>query len=119
MATMPPQAQPMAGDPDAMDEGAEAGATADTDDAGKTSLCIDVDDASGAITFEIEKGGQPGKPQPCADIGQALKMALQAYQQLNSGGQGDQAAAQSQFDVGFRGGRGGQAPQPAKPTGGY
>lgn len=121
MAPMPPNGTGNAAgpaDPDTDTDMDAGGGTADTDDAGKTSLCIDVDSATGAITFEVEQGGQPGTPQPCADIGQALKMALQAYQQLNTGGGGDQASAQSAFDAGFQGGRGATS-APSRGQGGY
>jgi hypothetical protein len=61
-----------------------------------TKLCINVAQ-DGSLTFYVEQDGQPAaQEQPASDIGQALKMALDAYKQLGQRGDVDQ-----QFDQGF------------------
>jgi hypothetical protein len=68
---------------------------AEQGDAGATELCIKVA-PDGSLSFYVERDGQPAEEQQAPDIGQALKMALDAYKQLQSGGDNQQA-----FDAGF------------------
>lgn len=92
MATTPPMG---AG---GMSAPAQMQPEAETEDAGKTEICLVVGQ-DGALSVYTEQGGQAGPEQPAPDIGQALKMVLDAYKKIGQGGQDQQAS----FDAGFGG----------------
>lgn len=75
------------------------------DDAGEAEICIKVA-PDGTLSVYMEPGGPE---QPAADIGQALKLALEMYRGLDKA----DASAQEQFSAGF-----GQQTQ-ARSAGGY
>jgi hypothetical protein len=68
----------------------------ETDAAGESEICIKVA-ADGSLSVYREGGQGESQPQPVADIGQALKAALELYRSI-ARPEGD---AQDQFALGF------------------
>jgi hypothetical protein len=64
---------------------------------GYVEFCIRMNMQDGSLTYTTEKNGEPAPEQPVSDIGQALKMALDAYKNEEANGEGSNA----QFDIGF------------------
>jgi hypothetical protein len=68
----------------------------ETDAAGETAICIKIA-GDGSLSVYTEGGQGESQPQPAADIGQALKVALELYRSV-ARPDGD---AQGQFALGF------------------
>jgi hypothetical protein len=66
-------------------------------EAGYVEFCIRMNIQDGSLTYSTERNGEPAPEQPASDIGQALKMALDAYKHEEANGEGSNA----QFDIGF------------------
>jgi hypothetical protein len=93
-------------DADAAAEGEQPGMETDDDSGQIAELCIGVM-RDGSLTVYMETGPeeseQESQKQTVSDIGQALKVVLDLYKQIDTQGQD----AASQFDQGFGGNDGG------------
>lgn len=89
--------------------GAEPPMQPEMEGEGGAEICIKVA-ADGSLSVYMEGGEGESQPQPVADIGQALKAALELYRSMPQPGGGEQ----EQFAAGF-----GSETRTAQPRGMY